>query len=61
MRDSKLLMTAFSFFLGSVDILFLDFNGSAGEVAAAKAAAKRGEKLIVLPQISTKRKSRKES
>lgn len=59
MRATLLLMTALFFFsfVAKADILFLDFNGSAGEVAAAKkAAAKRGEKLIVLPQISNEEK-----
>src|SRR5437868_14792739 len=42
-----------SFYQAHAEILFLDFNGAPGEIAAAERAAKaRGEKLIILPKRS---------
>lgn len=45
-------------FLASADILFLDLNDSPKEIEAAqRAAAKRGEKLIVLPTVTASQKA----
>ncbi len=53
-----LLVTSFQ---SRADILFLDLNGNPKEVEAAQAAAKkRGEKVIVIPNVTTEMKVKKQ-